>query len=176
MAGFIDKFINSMRNTDDDYEDENYDTEELEYEDEDEDEVEEEDVPRRKFFSREKAVESMERQESQRSRRDENVVSIHSNPKNMEVNMIRASSVEDGREICDMLMSGRAVVINLENIDTEVAQRIIDFTSGACYTMEGNLQKISDSIFIASPKNVELSGDFQEMLSSDSNSMTGHDF
>ena len=78
--------------------------------------------------------------------------------------MIKPTSVEDGREISDTLSSGRAVVINLERIDIEIAQRIIDFTSGACYSMGGNLQKISDYIFIVTPKTVELSGDFQDMM------------
>ena len=79
--------------------------------------------------------------------------------------MIRPKSVEEGREICDTLLSGRAVVINLEGINMDVAQRIIDFTSGACYSMNGNLQKISSYIFIVTPQSVELSGDFQEILS-----------
>ena len=43
-------------------------------------------------------------------------------------------------------------------------QRIIDFTSGATYSMNGNLQKISSYIFIATPESVELSGDFQDLL------------
>ena len=45
-----------------------------------------------------------------------------------------------------------------------MAQRIIDFSSGATYSMNGNLQKISNYIFIATPESVELSGDFQDML------------
>ena len=51
-----------------------------------------------------------------------------------------------------------------EGIDVELAQRIIDFASGACYSLNGSLQKISSYIFIATPETVELSGDFQEML------------
>ena len=46
----------------------------------------------------------------------------------------------------------------------EVAQRIIDFVSGAAYSMDGNLQRISNYIFIVTPNSVELSGDFQDML------------
>ena len=57
-------------------------------------------------------------------------------------------------------------MLNMEQLDLELAQRIIDFTSGASYALNGNLQKISNFIFIATPQNVELSGDFQNMLSS----------
>ena len=43
------------------------------------------------------------------------------------------------------------VVLNLEGIDVELAQRIIDFTSGACYSLGGSLQKVSSYIFILGP-------------------------
>ncbi len=85
--------------------------------------------------------------------------------RSMEVTMIKPTSMEDSKEICDYLLSGKAVVLNMEGIHTEVAQRIIDFTSGATYSMRGNLQKISSYIFIATPDSVELSGDFQDLLS-----------
>lgn len=86
----------------------------------------------------------------------------------MEVSLVKPTSIEDSREICDYLLAGKAVVLNMEGIHTEVAQRIIDFTSGATYSMNGNLQKISNYIFIATPESVELSGDFQDLLSSGS--------
>ena len=55
----------------------------------------------------------------------------------------------------------------------EVAQRIIDFTCGATYSMDGNLQKISNYIFIATPSSVELSGDFPELLADGSMNVSG---
>ena len=82
----------------------------------------------------------------------------------MVTSMIKPTSMEDSRDICDYLLAGKAVVLNMEGIHTEVAQRIIDFTSGATYSMNGNLQKISNYIFIATPDSVELSGDFQDIL------------
>lgn len=83
----------------------------------------------------------------------------------MEVSLVKPTTMEDSREICDYLLAGKAVVLNMEGIHTEIAQRIIDFTSGATYSMNGNLQKISNYIFIATPESVELSGDFQDLLS-----------
>ena len=60
-----------------------------------------------------------------------------------------------------------------EGIHMEVAQRIIDFASGATYSMNGNLQKISNYIFIATPETVELSGDFPELLADGSLNISG---
>ena len=83
----------------------------------------------------------------------------------MEVCVIRPTTVEDAREITETLLANRTVVLNLEGLDVEIAQRIIDFTSGSCFAMSGNLQKISHYIFIITPASVDISGDFQELLS-----------
>ncbi len=83
----------------------------------------------------------------------------------MEVCVIKPTSVEDAREITDTLLDNHTVLLNMEGLDVDMAQRIIDFTSGSTYAIAGNLQKISHYIFILTPKNVDVSGDFQEILS-----------
>lgn len=82
----------------------------------------------------------------------------------MEVCVIKPSSVEEAREVTETLLSNRTVVLNLEGLDMEIAQRIIDFTSGSCYAINGNLQKISHYIFIITPPSVDISGDFQDLF------------
>ena len=83
----------------------------------------------------------------------------------MEVCVIKPTTVEDAREITETLLANRTVVLNLEGLDVDIAQRIIDFTSGSCFAISGNLQKISHYIFIITPASVDISGDFQEILS-----------
>ncbi len=84
----------------------------------------------------------------------------------MEVCVIKPTSVEEAREITETLLSNRTVVLNLEGLDVDVAQRIIDFTSGSCFAIQGNLQKISHYIFIITPASVDVSGDFQDIFGS----------
>ena len=55
--------------------------------------------------------------------------------------------------------------MNLEGLDLEIAQRIIDFISGATFAISGNLQKISNYIFLVTPTNVDITGDLQDLLS-----------
>lgn len=81
---------------------------------------------------------------------------------NMEVCMIRPTSMEDGKEIADTLLTGRTVVLNMEGLNLETAQRLIDFSSGACTAITGNLVRISKLIFILTPPGVDVSGDFQQ--------------
>ena len=72
----------------------------------------------------------------------------------MEVCVIKPTSIEDAREITETLLANRTVVLNLEGLDVDIAQRIIDFTSGSCFAISGNLQKISHYIFIISPATI----------------------
>jgi cell division inhibitor SepF len=84
----------------------------------------------------------------------------------MEVCVIKPTSVEDAREITETLLNGRTVVLNVEGLNIDIAQRIIDFTSGSCFAISGNFQKISNYIFIITPSNVEISGDFLNLVDS----------
>ena len=83
----------------------------------------------------------------------------------MEIFVSKPTSVDDAREITDMLLDNHTVLLNMEGLDVDMAQRIIDFTSGSTYAIDGNLQKISNYIFVLTPRNVDVSGDFQEILS-----------
>lgn len=163
-AKIIEKLLEAIK-LDDDFDDDEYD----EFDDEDIDDEEYVKKESKEKKSRKNTEETEDAAVPDKpflsKSRSSNVVPMRNGGRGMEVCLIKPTSVEDGREICDTLLSGRAVVINLEGIHTEVAQRIIDFTSGACYSMNGNLQKISNYIFIVTPATINLSGDFTEMLS-----------
>lgn len=80
------------------------------------------------------------------------------------MNVIHPTSMEDAQDICDTLMDECVVVLNLEGVDQDLAQRIIDFTGGACYALGGAIQMISNFIFILTPQDVDISGDVQSLL------------
>ena len=82
----------------------------------------------------------------------------------MEVCVIKPTGVDDSREIIDTLLSNRTVLLNMEGLDVDIAQRILDYASGATYALDGNLQKISHYIFIITPASVDVSGDFSTVL------------
>ncbi len=85
---------------------------------------------------------------------------------NTELCVICPTSVEDAREITETLLANQIVLLNMEGLELSTAQRIIDFTSGSCFAIAGNLQKVSNYIFVATPANVEISGDFLDMVDS----------
>ena len=153
--GVLDKFLNSMRlNDDDDYEDDDYDEEE-----------EEEVKPKRRFSRNDDDDDDIVSRVPAKSKVTPmpraRKVSFGSG---MEVCIIKPTSAEDSKSIVDTLLDNRTVVINLEGVDVEIAQRIMDYTSGANAALDGHLQKISRNIFIVTPKSVDISGDFQDLL------------
>ena len=81
-----------------------------------------------------------------------------------EVCVFKPTSIAESREITNTLRSNKTVLLNLEDADDLSAQRILDFTSGSCYALDGTLQKISNYIFIVTPASVAISGDLQESI------------
>ena len=79
----------------------------------------------------------------------------------MDICVIKPSSAAEAREISDTLVNNRCIILNLEGLDMDVAQRIIDIISGSCFAIDGSLQKISNCIFLITPKGVSVSGDVQ---------------
>ena len=156
--GVMDKFLNAMKlNDDDDYYDDDY------YDDE----PVEEKPKKLTGTNKETVQESVEDKQAVNTTVPQ-VTPLRQNKKTgngMEVCVIKPTSIEDAREITETLLANRTVVLNLEGLDVDIAQRIIDFTSGSCFAISGNLQKISHYIFIITPAIVDISGDFQEILS-----------
>ena len=68
------------------------------------------------------------------------------------------------QDICDHLQANRSIVMNVEDVEIQTAQRIVDFLSGAVYSLDGNIQKVSSGIFLATPNSVDILGDVREEL------------
>lgn len=161
----MDKFLNYMKlNGEED--DEYYDDEYLD------DEEDIEPAPKKSGTSKAREADTYEDASSMKKSAAGNKITPINRPSarrmgngtGMEVCVIKPTSVEDAREITETLLANRTVVLNLEGLDVDIAQRIIDFTSGSCFAIGGNLQKISLYIFIITPASVDISGDFQDIF------------
>lgn len=158
--GVFDKFLDIMKLNDDDYDDDFYDDD---YNDD-----YDEKPHNKSFFKKDKEDLEDDYEPERRSHSSSKVTPMRQpTPKRssgMEVCVVKPTSVEDAREITETLLDNRTVILNLEGLDFEIAQRIIDFTSGATFAINGNLQKISNYIFLVTPTNVDISGDLQDLL------------
>ena len=185
----LDRFLDAIKLNDDDYDEEDFLDDELDDEAEevnkpksrffnrfdDDDDLDEDEVPVKKTGSRpaktaksETASRPVKREKEKAPAKRSKVTPIRrksSAAGSMEVNVIRPVSMEDTRDIADTLLDLCTVILNLEGLDVDTAQRIIDFTCGACYSVGGSLQKVSSYIFIVTPRDVDISGDFEDILS-----------
>lgn len=97
------------------------------------------------------------------NRRRNKVVNIHTTTQ-MKVVLYEPNNFEEAPSIVDDLKNRKPVIINLENIDMELARKFFDFLNGAIYALDGNIQKVSSGIFILAPNNVDISGNIEEEL------------
>lgn len=161
--GLIDKITKAFNLDNDDYDEDD------EYDDYDEDESEEEEVkPSRlhKFRSVDTYEDNVPAAKPSKSKN--NVLSYNSKKKSSDgrpsLCVFKPETFEEGREIVDTLLGKGIVVLNLEGLDYDMAQRIVDFSCGACYSIDGTLRKITNYIFVIAPHNVDVAGDFPELL------------
>ncbi len=177
----IDRFLSAMKMNDDDLPDDEYLDDEYDEDSEDY----EEDRPKRRLLNRPKKEKddqdssdskTVSKQSDMTSSRTTKVrqkssskispmrTTGSSRRSGMEVYVIRPKSMEDAREVTETLLDECTVILNMEGIDYDLAQRIIDFACGSCYAIHGNLQKVSNYIFIITPASVDISGDVQNMI------------
>ena len=164
MSGLINKMKNMMLGTvnDDEYEDE---YEEME--------------PVREFYDLPRDRYSHDRDRDRDRERDvmdipttrggkrasapHNVVNFQASVQ-MQVVLTYPNSVQEATAICDYIKENKTCIVNLEGVDRNNAQRIADFLGGASYALNGEIQRVSNEIFIIAPANVHLSGELKEEL------------
>jgi len=91
--------------------------------------------------------------------RNKNVVSLSAiqHPASKVV-LYEPKSYNEVQEIADNLLNKRAIIINLQRVDSTQAKRIVDFLSGTVYAVKGDIQKLGLSTFLCTPENVDVSG------------------
>ena len=74
-----------------------------------------------------------------------------------EVMVIEPYTFEEMPKVIDALRDRKSVVLNLENMDPQEAQRAVDFVAGGTYAMDGHNERVGDSIFLFTPSCVTVS-------------------
>lgn len=109
-------------------------------------------------------IEEVENSERQTSKSKKNkVFNIHTN-NNVKLVIHEPSRYEDTIKVIDDIKNRKPVVLNLLKLESEEKRKVFDFTSGAIYALEGNIQKVAKDIFILAPSNVEIDGRIHEEL------------
>jgi cell division inhibitor SepF len=85
-----------------------------------------------------------------------------------EVSLFAPRSFGDVCVIADALRSRQVVIVNLQGVDRALLQRVVDFTSGVAYTLDGKIQKLADAMYLVVPPGIPVNSDgIKETLAAD---------
>lgn len=74
-----------------------------------------------------------------------------------EVVVIEPHSFDEIPQVIKTLRDRRCVILNLNVMDPDEAQRAVDFVAGGTYAIDGHQERIGESIFLFTPKTVKVS-------------------
>jgi cell division inhibitor SepF len=80
------------------------------------------------------------------------------------VHLVVPRTFNDAQQVADRFKEGIPVILNLQSSDAELAKRLIDFTSGLTYALNGGMQRVADKVFLLTPRNVEVSAEERARL------------
>jgi cell division inhibitor SepF len=75
------------------------------------------------------------------------------------VHLVMPRGFNDAQQIADKFKEGVPVILNLQSTDQDLSKRLIDFTSGLTYALNGGMQRVADKVFLLTPRNVEVSAE-----------------
>lgn len=92
------------------------------------------------------------------------VVNIHSTS-SAKVMVIKPSSYDEAKEIAEAIKNRKIVLVNTTILEAKVAQRLVDFISGASCVLGANLQEVEQRVYLLSPSNVEVTNELKSEIS-----------
>jgi cell division inhibitor SepF len=78
--------------------------------------------------------------------------------------VVAPTSFNNAQEVADKLKVNQPVIVNLQNVDRDLSRRIIDFASGLCYGIGGQMERVANQVFLLTPSNVEVSAEERRRL------------
>ncbi len=82
----------------------------------------------------------------------------------MRVHFVAPKNFNDVQDVADKFKDSIPVILNLQSTDTDLSKRLIDFSSGLTYALDGGMQRIADKVFLLTPRNVEVSAEERARL------------
>ena len=89
---------------------------------------------------------------------------VEPGPPTARVHLVVPRSFNDAQQIADKFKESIPVILNLQGSDQELSKRLIDFTSGLTYALNGGMQRVADKVFLLTPRNVEVSAEERARL------------
>lgn len=72
----------------------------------------------------------------------------------------------DARVLADRIRERTPVVLDMRQVDQDLVRRVVDFSSGLIYALDGSMRRIGDGLVAVLPPRVTLSRDEKRRLAS----------
>jgi len=82
----------------------------------------------------------------------------------LQVHLVVPKNFNDAQQIADRYKDDVPVILNLQQSDPDLSKRLIDFSSGLTYALDGGMQRIADKVFLLTPRNVDVSAEERARL------------
>ncbi len=83
---------------------------------------------------------------------------------NAKPHLVAPTSFNQAQEVADKFKGSQPVIVNLQAADRDLARRLIDFASGLCYGLGGQMEKVANQVYLLTPTNVEVSAEERRRL------------
>lgn len=83
---------------------------------------------------------------------------------NAKPQVVVPTSFNQAQEVADKFKGSQPVIVNMQNADRDLARRLIDFASGLCYGLGGQMEKVGNQVYLLTPSNVEVSPEDRRRL------------
>jgi FtsZ-interacting cell division protein YlmF len=74
------------------------------------------------------------------------------------------TTYHESRKITDLLRSNRAVLLNVTDIDANLARRLVDFAAGTAYALNAKIEPLANGVYLVSPQGTYISPDAKDRL------------
>ncbi|MFP3901163.1 MAG: cell division protein SepF [Acidimicrobiia bacterium] len=78
--------------------------------------------------------------------------------------VVGPTSFNDAQEVADKFKESVPVILNLQGVERDLARRIIDFASGLCYGLGGQMERVATQVYLLTPSDVEVSAEDRRRL------------
>jgi FtsZ-interacting cell division protein YlmF len=72
--------------------------------------------------------------------------------------VLRVNVFGDAREVAETLMAGVPVLLDLSGAETEVAKRVLDFSTGVVFGLASGMHRVDRNVFLLTPAGTEVTG------------------
>ncbi|OIK06076.1 cell division protein SepF [Streptomyces monashensis] len=72
--------------------------------------------------------------------------------------VLRVNVFADAREVAETLMAGAPVLLDLSSAETDVAKRVLDFSTGVVFGLGSGMHRVDRNVFLLTPPGTEVSG------------------